>query len=90
MLNLLCGPGVISQDTHPEGARDGCSQSGRDAFSEGSENVFEFFAKRFSESRNPLGVCRVMRSVSGIEKQSGRRSRITSAAGRGLFFPRGV
>jgi hypothetical protein len=66
-FDLLCGPGVISQDTHPEGARDGCSQSERDAFSEGSENVFAFFAKGFSESRNPLGVCRVMRSVSGIE-----------------------
>src|SRR6202034_3295181 len=27
-LDLLCGPVVISQDTHPEGARDGRSQGG--------------------------------------------------------------
>ena len=31
-LDLLCGPGVISQDTHRQGARDGRSQGGRRLF----------------------------------------------------------
>ena len=67
-FDLLCGPGVISQDTHPEGARDGRSQGGRDAFS----------GETFRGNRNPQGVRR------------GERSRIPSAAGRGLPFSRGA
>src|ERR1700677_3614047 len=44
MFDLLCGPGVISQDTLPQGRERGLLPRPSGAFSEGSENLFLFRA----------------------------------------------
>jgi len=54
---------VISQDTLPEGANDGRSQGGRDAFS----------GETFRGNRNPQGVCRIV--ISALEIKSIRQAK---------------
>src|ERR1039457_4732736 len=68
-FDLLCGPGVISQDTHPEGARDGCSQGGQDAFSGGPSGGAE--TRRASAVQYHL--CRGARSTRQTKQNPGRR-----------------
>ena len=79
VFDLLCGPGVISQDTHPEGARDGCSQGERDAFSGGPSGG--------AETRRAFAV---QHRLCQEPDWHGRQSRIPAAAGRSLSSSRGA
>lgn len=74
-LDLLCGPGVISQDTLPEGARDGRSQD--------PAALFRKVRKIFPFSAFFAGFCR--KDFLKAEKAETR-----SVAGRGLSFSRGA